>query len=99
MIARPIINDFARRNPLPASSLNDWYSKTRNADWNDLSEVKHVFNSCDYIGNDRYVFNISGNNYRLIAMIHFNRRTLYIRRILSHAEYDEFNNRCMLNTV
>ncbi|MDQ6812727.1 MAG: type II toxin-antitoxin system HigB family toxin, partial [Bacteroidota bacterium] len=40
---------------------------------------------------DRYVFNIGGNNFTIVAMIHFNIRTVYIRAILTHAEYDFFN--------
>ncbi len=89
IIARASIEAFIRKNPLSVSSLNDWYSKTKKADWSNLNEVKQVFPSCDYVGSDRYVFNIGGNNYRLIAMIHFTRRTLYIRGIFTHAEYDE----------
>ncbi|MDQ2862658.1 MAG: type II toxin-antitoxin system HigB family toxin [Bacteroidota bacterium] len=53
-----------------------------------LNQLKQVFNSVDYVGNDRYVFNIAGNKYRLIAMIHFNIRTVYILFAGTHGEYD-----------
>ncbi len=62
-------------------------------------EIKQVFNSCDFIGNDRFVFNIGGNNYRLIAVIHFNIRTVYIRGIMTHAEYDRQNKNGTLTTI
>ena len=91
IIARATIESFIKRYPLSASSLNDWYSKTKKSDWSYLNEVQQIFGTCDFIGNDRYVFNIGGNNYRLVAMIHFKRRTLYIRGILTHAEYDTYN--------
>jgi mRNA interferase HigB len=55
----------------------------------ELQDVKETFRSADYAGNDRYVFNIKGNKYRLVALIHFNRRTLYIRFIGTHREYDD----------
>jgi mRNA interferase HigB len=99
IISRPIIEAFIRKNPLSASSLNNWYSKTKKADWSNLSEAKQVFPACDYIENDRYVFNIGGNNYRLVAMIHFSKRTLYIRGIYTHAEYDELSNKGMLGML
>jgi mRNA interferase HigB len=90
---------FINSYPLSASSLNDWYEKTKKADWQNLNELKQVFNSCDLVGNDRYVFNISGNNYRLVAMIHFKKRTLYIRAIITHREYDEFNKKGTLKNI
>lgn len=99
IISRPQLEAFIRKNPLSASSLNNWYSKTKNADWSNLNEAKQVYPACDYIGNDRYVFNIGGNNYRLVAMIHFSRRTLYIRGVLTHAEYDELSSKGLLKTL
>ena len=51
--------------------------------------VRDTFGSVDAVGNDRYVFNIKGNDYRLIAMIFFDKRTVYIRFIGTHAEYDK----------
>lgn len=53
--------------------------------------MKLRFNSVDYVGNDRYVFNIRGNNYRLVAMIFFNKRTVFVRFIGTHAEYDKID--------
>lgn len=48
-----------------------------------------MFNSADYVGNDRFVFNIRGNRYRLVAMIFFDIRTVFIRFLGTHAEYDK----------
>lgn len=87
IIARPIIRDFITRYPLSANALNEWYDKTKKSNWSKFPDVKQTWNSCDAIGNDRYVFDIDGNKFRLIAMIHFDNRTLYIRRILTHEEY------------
>lgn len=50
-----------------------------------------MFPSTDYVGNDLYVFNIQGNKYRLIARITFRVRTVYIKFIGTHAEYDKVN--------
>jgi len=99
IISRPIIREFISRYPISANALNEWYLKTKNSDWGKFTEVKATWNTCDAIGNDRYVFDIAGNNYRLIAMIHFKKRTLHIRRILTHSEYTEISKRGELNNL
>jgi len=60
------------------------------SDWVHFADVKNTFNSVDSAGNSRYVFNIGGNKYRIVAMIHFNRRTLYIR-FIGTSEYAKIN--------
>lgn len=72
-------------------ALNNWYRLAINSDWKQLADIRSVFNSVDYVGNDRFVFNIRGNNYRLVAMIFFNIRTVFIRFVGTHAEYDRIN--------
>jgi mRNA interferase HigB len=99
IISRPVIREFIARFPLSANALNEWYFKTKASDWSKFTEVKKSWNSCDSIGNDRYVFDIAGNHFRLIAMIHFKRRTLYIRRILTHEEYTDLSKRKLLQNL
>lgn len=72
-------------------ALNKWYYKTKKATWKNLAELKNTFRTVDYIGEDRYVFNIAGNHYRLVGLIHFSVHTLYIRAILTHEEYNYLN--------
>ncbi len=72
-------------------ALDNWYDKSKKADWKSLNELKKTFSSVDYVGNDRYVFNIKGNKYRLVVMIFFDIRTMYIRFIGTHAEYDKID--------
>lgn len=99
IITKGIIHAFADKHPVAAAPLNDWYGKTKDASWKNPADVKKTFNSADLIGNDRYVFDIGGNNFRLVAMIHINIRTLYIRAILTHKEYDHLNKNGTLNTL
>lgn len=82
------LRDFTGANPTVGDALDDWYFKCKAASWKSLADMRRSFNSVDFVGNDRYVFNIKGNRYRLVAMVFFNRRTLYIRFIGTHAEYD-----------
>jgi mRNA interferase HigB len=53
--------------------------------------MKQTFNSADSVGNDRYVFNVGGNKYRIVAMIHFNKRTVYLRFVGTHKQYDKID--------
>lgn len=89
IIAKTFINVFAHKHPASKVALNNWYQIVKEVDWGNFNDVKNTFGSVDAVGNDRYVFNIKGNDYRLIAMIFFDKRTVYIRFIGTHAEYDK----------
>ena len=91
IITKGAIHAFAKKHIDALIPLNDWYDKTKKAQWRKFSKAKLTFNSVDFIGNDRYIFNIGGNNFRIVAMIHFDIRTVYIRAILTHPEYDILN--------
>ncbi|WP_229313064.1 type II toxin-antitoxin system HigB family toxin [Larkinella terrae] len=69
----------------------EWYDIVSKADWSNLNDVRNTYNSVDYVGNERFVFNIKGNRYRLIATVHFSIRTIYIKFIGTHAEYDRID--------
>ena len=78
-------------NDIVTDAFNNWYTIMRKGDFANFSELKKVFNSVDYVGNDRYVFNVMGNNYRLVVMIHFGIRTAYILFVGTHKEYDKID--------
>jgi len=82
---------FSKLNPGAAKALNSWYKIIKEANWESMNDIRKSFNSADYVGNDRYVFNIKGNRYRLVAMFFFDVRTVYIRFIGNHVEYDRIN--------
>lgn len=68
-----------------------WYNVTLKCNWKDFNSIKQTFNSVDNIGNDRFVFNVGGNKYRIVAMIHFTTRTVYLRFVGTHKQYDKIN--------
>ncbi|GAB1415153.1 type II toxin-antitoxin system HigB family toxin [Paludibacter sp.] len=70
-------------------ALDEWYIKTEFSEWDCFADMKQTFNSVDSIGNRRYVFNIKGNSYRLIALVLFVPKIVYIRFIGTHSEYDK----------
>ena len=91
IIAKRAINEFIEANPKSAKPLLEWYLKTKESDWKNFSDVKKIFGASDSVGNGLYVFNIGGNKYRLIARIIFGARTVFIRFIGTHKEYDKVN--------
>ncbi len=91
ILSKSTIRHYGDKYPAAASALNEWFSKTKDADWSSLAEMKQTFNHVDYIANDRYVFNIKGNHYRLIARVMFPIRTVYIKFVGTHAEYDRID--------
>ncbi|MEJ5312252.1 MAG: type II toxin-antitoxin system HigB family toxin [Anaerolineae bacterium] len=88
VITRKRIQEFIAQHPDSQSSLESWYRIMAHTDYNTFNELKRHFASADDV-NNLVVFNISGNKYRLIAAIHFNRKKVFIREILTHAEYDK----------
>jgi mRNA interferase HigB len=91
VISKTILARFAERHADAVDPLNEWWVKTKASDWHSLQDIQKSFRSVDYVGNDRYVFNIKGNKYRLVAMIFFDIRTIYIRFVGTHAAYDRID--------
>ena len=89
IIAKKTLTQYAEKHPQAASGLEDWFDKTSEAQWNNLADIRQTFNSVDYVGNQRYVFNINGNNFRLVVMILMTAKSVYIRFVGAHAEYDK----------
>ena len=81
IIAKSKIVDYYTENPEAEIALEDWYHKTKLTEWNNFADMKKTFNSVDNVGNQHYVFNIKGNNYRLIVVIKFTIKTILIRFI------------------
>lgn len=85
------IIEYGQEHADSLKPLLDWYRITKQADWSNINDVKQTFNSADYVGNDRFVFNIKGNKYRLVAVILFDIRTIYIKFVGTHAKYDKID--------
>jgi mRNA interferase HigB len=91
VISKGPLNGFSAKHPNAEAALIKWYYETKAANWRNFSDVKKTFNTVDYVGNDRYVFDIKGNQYRLVALIIFKTRTLFVLFIGSHKEYDNID--------
>ena len=71
--------------------LKTWYETVKNADWKTPTEVKQTYANASILKNNRIVFNIKGNSYRLIAKFNFEKQWLFIRFIGTHNEYDKID--------
>ena len=78
-------------HPDVESALEKWYQDTKAANWKNFPAVKNTFNTADAVGNDRYVFDIKGNQYRLITLVIFRVRTVFILFVGTHKENDRIN--------
>lgn len=88
VISKPAILKFSERHPDALVPLMNWYRITGRADWGSLAEVRRDFAHADIVGR-RTVFNIHGNNYRLIARVNYKTKRVFILHILTHVEYSK----------
>ena len=90
VITRKRLNEFAALHPDCGSALAKWYRLVRSGSFPSFVDLRRTFPSADQAGK-LTVFNIGGNKVRLVAAIHYNRRKVYIRAVLTHMEYDTGN--------
>ena len=88
MISKPAILKFSARHGDALVPLMNWYRITKRADWASLAEVRRDFAHADLVGR-RTVFNIHGNDYRLIARVNYKTKRVFILHILTHVEYSK----------
>ena len=92
VISKKSLVVFYQNHKDDETALEEWYQKTVDADWENFAQVRQTFNSADYIGNNRVVFNIKGNQYRLVTLVLFKIKMIYIRFIGTHKEYEQIKN-------
>ena len=73
------------------AALNAWFYEVRRSEWNNSADLKCSYATASIVSADRVVFNIKGNDYRLITAVDYPRRTVYIKWIGSHGEYDSID--------
>jgi len=87
VIAKPALVKFSTKYPDAEKPLMVWFRTMKKENFQDFVHLKQTFSNADYV-DDLTVFNIGGNKYRLIAAIHYNVGQVFIRNVLTHAEYD-----------
>lgn len=88
VISRKTLAEFYERHADAREPLETWYRVSKRASWRNFNEVRKTYPTADVVGDDRMVFNIKGNNYRLVARFSFRYKAIQVRWIGTHAEYN-----------
>ena len=91
VLSRSTLQAFWERHPDAEQALRDWYQVAEKADWSSPDQVKQRYPDASIISDNRVVFNIRGNTYRLVTRMSYPYRRVYIRFVGTHAEYDRIN--------
>jgi len=91
VIALSALREFWTRHPQAETPLRVWYAEAGRADWKSPADIKAAHRNASFLANNRLVFNIKGNDYRLVAAVHYNRGMMFVRFVGTHAEYDRID--------
>jgi mRNA interferase HigB len=91
VIARKILREYGDAHSDAKEQIDAWYAEATNADWKAPTDVKAKYGNASILQDGRVVFNICGNKYRLVVWINYAARTIYVRFIGTHEEYDEID--------
>lgn len=91
IIARRTLREFWEKHPDARQALQAWYADVKQADWKTPAEIKAIYRNASFIANNRVVFNVKGNQYRLIVAIQYPHSIVYIRFVGTHQEYDRID--------
>jgi mRNA interferase HigB len=90
VISRRALREFWEAYPQAKSPLCAWFRIMENSTFPDLTALKKTFGSADYVA-PYTIFDIGGNKFRIITAIHYNRERVYVREVLTHADYDRWS--------
>jgi mRNA interferase HigB len=91
VIAIKVLKDFWLKHKDAEQPLKAWFAEAKNADWKKPADITMQYRTASILQNNRIVFNIKGNDYRLITAINYDFKIIYIRFIGTHKEYDKVN--------
>ncbi len=91
IISRKTLRAFQIRHPRARQPLDDWYRLVESSVWETPADVKKGFRSADFLPDNRIVFNIAGNEYRLVVKVEYRFQTVYIRFVGTHTDYDKID--------
>ena len=91
IISRRRLVEFWESHPDAEQPLRAWYIEAKKANWNTPAEIKAIYHSVSILPNNRVVFNIKGNTYRLVVIVEYSQGKMFIRFVGTHAEYDRID--------
>ncbi len=91
IISRRTLREFWEKHPDSAIALQTWFHDVERANWTTPTDIKATYTNASFIANNRIVFNIKGNHYRLVVLVVYQNNTVYIRFVGTHEEYDQID--------
>lgn len=91
IISKKALTEYSESVPAAKSELEAWYAEAKVAEWATPADVKAKYGNASILKDGRVVFNICGNSYRLVVWINYEFRTIYIRFVGTHREYDKID--------
>lgn len=91
VLSRATLRDFWADHPDSEEPLTTWFALAQRSDWTKPEDVRDTVRTADILPDNRVVFNILNNRYRVVVKIHYNTRTVYIRFVGTHTQYDHIN--------
>jgi len=91
IIALRTLRDCWQRHPAAQAPLRSWYALASRAEWRTPADVKAAYRNASFIANNRVVFNVKGNDFRIVVAVHYNRGMMFVRFVGTHREYDEID--------
>lgn len=87
IIALRHLREFWKKHPQAELPLRAWHAEASRADWKNPADIKKAYRNASFLPNKRVVFNIKGNDYRLVVAVHYNRGMMFVRFVGTHADY------------
>jgi len=91
VIARRVLREFWQRHPDAEAPLKAWFAEAQIAEWNGPLAIKRRYRHASFVGDNRVIFNIGGNKYRLVVQVNFAIGVVLIKFVGTHAEYDRID--------
>lgn len=89
VIGRDKLTNFSKKHNQAKSALEAWFAETERASWQTPQDIKERFNSADFLADNKVIFNIKGNHYRLVVRVRYQNGIVAIEWVGTHAEYDK----------
>ena len=91
VIALSTLREFWRKHASAQVPLQNWYAEASRASWKSPADVKEAHRNASFVAGERVVFNLKGNDYRLIVAMRYRSQIMYVRFVGTHREYDKVN--------
>lgn len=91
IISRKTLRQFWEKHPDAQQPLQAWYYDVKHARWKGPSDIKSVYRNASFLAENRVVFNIKGNKYRIVVAVHYQFGMIYVRFVGTHGDYDKID--------